>query len=82
MSGFHPKRTLERRQDGAKLQSMQAPNRYGLTIRGDADTLRKVRPDRWVQINYLLNRLLTGERVAESEFEYYGMKVEVRDDSR
>ena len=39
-----------------------------------------MRSEQWVQINYLLHRLLTGEPVAESEFEYYGMRLDVRDD--
>ena len=53
---------------------MIAPKNYKLTIYG---TTTSIRHDQWDNLNYLLNRLMMGESVADNVFEPYGLKVTV-----
>ncbi len=59
---------------------MKGPRFAAITITLDTSRFAAIRPaQRDGQIAYLLNRLLSGEVVAESEFVYFGMKVTARD---
>ena len=60
---------------------MKAPRYAAITIALDTERYRQnVRPDvKDRHAAYLLNRLLSGEPVADSEFERLGMKVAIRE---
>jgi hypothetical protein len=58
---------------------MKAPRFAAITIALDTEAYRARRPDeRERVIGYLLNRLLSGEEVADVELEHYGLKVTAR----
>jgi hypothetical protein len=59
---------------------MKAPRFAAITISLDTEAYRSIRPEvREHKIAYLLNRLLSGEEVADSELEHYCLKVTIRD---
>lgn len=58
---------------------MIAPQFAAVTIALDTAKYRARRPEeRSEHIAYLLDRLLAGEEVAQSEFIHYGLRVTVR----
>ena len=57
---------------------MKAPPRYTITIHGRTD--QPIRPDRWPALQYLIERLLTGETVADTAFKEFGLTVFVDED--
>lgn len=64
---------------GDYAEGMKLPRFAAMTIALDTERYRAVRPD--VRANhaaYLLDRLLTGETVADIELERLGWKVTVR----
>jgi hypothetical protein len=59
---------------------MKAPRFAVLTLSLDTSAYRLRRPDeRSHKIAYLLDRLLAGEEIAESELRHYGIRVAVRE---
>jgi hypothetical protein len=59
---------------------MKAPPHAAITIALDTARYRARRPEeREHPIFYLLDRLLTGEEVAQSELEHYGLRVTIRE---
>jgi hypothetical protein len=59
---------------------MKAPHFASITISLDTEKYRLRRPEeRDRQIFYLIDRLLSGEEVAQSALEHYGLKVSVRE---
>jgi hypothetical protein len=59
---------------------IRAPRYASITISLDTEAYRSIRPEvREHKIAYLLNRLLSGQEVADSELEHYGLKVAIRD---
>lgn len=59
---------------------MKAPPYAAVTIALDTAKYRARRPDeRSEKIGYLLDRLLSGEDVAQSGLEHYGLKVTIRE---
>lgn len=58
---------------------MKAPRYATLTISLDTARYRERRPEqRERAIFYLVDRLLAGETVADSELEHYGLRVTIR----
>lgn len=58
---------------------MKAPRFAAVTIALDTEAYRARRPEeRERHIFYLVDRLLAGENVADSELEHYGLRVTVR----
>lgn len=58
---------------------MKAPRFASITLSLDCEKYRLRRPEeRERHIFYLVDRLLSGETVAESELEHYGIKATVR----
>jgi hypothetical protein len=59
---------------------MKAPRFATITVSVDTERHALIRPEvREHHLNYLLDRLLSGKEVAESEFVHLGMKVSVRE---
>lgn len=58
---------------------MQAPRFARLTVSLDTEKYRARRPEeRQQHISYLVDRLLSGEEVADTALEHYGLKVTIR----
>jgi hypothetical protein len=58
---------------------MKAPRYAAITIALDTEAYRAIRPDvRSNHAAYLLNRLFSGEEVADVELERLGLKVTIR----
>lgn len=59
---------------------MKAPRFASITIALDTSKHRARRPDeRANSIAYLVDRLLSGEEVAQDALEHYGLKVTIRE---
>lgn len=56
---------------------MKTNGNFTIIIRGSTDATGKVAISSWNGFDYLMNRLLTGQPVALSEFPHFGVEVEV-----
>jgi hypothetical protein len=56
---------------------MKTKGEFTIVIRGSTERTGKVPLSSWSGFQYLMQRLVTGDPVAESEFPHYGLAVEV-----
>jgi len=60
---------------------MKSPRRFRIVLTGDTLTITKRNnTDHGKQLGYIMNRLLSGEEIADSVFKPFGLTVEVEED--
>jgi hypothetical protein len=56
---------------------MKTNGEFSIVVRGSTERTGKVPLTSWDGFHYLMQRLLTGQEVADEEFRHYGVEIEL-----